>query len=113
MMLGEYAPFTRLSKFIKSLRDVGLTIFEFNNLDPSLLHHDIKLIIPLHLIIFSEDSSREKGHIIHITIVHERLNKYWWSAKLELTEYEKRLIHRQGSRQADFAFGNYDVIFEK
>jgi len=113
MTLGQFASFTRLSKFVKSLKDVGFSIFEFNDLDSSLIHHDLKLVIPLHLIIFMEDISREKAHIIHIIILHEKLNKYWWSSKLELTEHEKRLIYRQGSRQADFFFGNFDAIFEK
>lgn len=111
--LGEFIDHRKIAKLVQALQQNGYVVLQFIDLDPTLLHHELKVTIPLHLIIFKEGAKQKKSHVTHIAILYERLNKYWWSSAFSPTDYEKRLMLRQGARKADFVNSDHAVIYDK
>ena len=112
--LQEITTFQDLSKFIEQLRAEQLTVLEFSEFDSSLLLQNVHLHLVNHLIIFRDQySSKQNANLIHITIFQEKLKRFWISSAMHLTEFEKRLIHRQGVRKLHFQFSDYNHIYEK
>ncbi|RWS17365.1 fukutin-like protein [Dinothrombium tinctorium] len=97
---GHVANYLQLNKVISSLRDKGLTVIEYSDFDPTLLHLNIRVSQPLHVIVFDDKSTN--GTVVHINIFYERIaSKYWWKGPLYLTDFEKRILHRRGIRRPD------------
>ncbi|XP_053213333.1 ribitol-5-phosphate transferase FKTN-like [Panonychus citri] len=111
--LGEFIDHRKITKLVQSLKENGYTVLQFIDLDPTLLHHDLKVTIPMHLIVFKEGAKKRKGHVVHVAVLYERLNQYWWSSPFSPTDYEKRLMLRQGARKADFVNSDHAVIYKK
>ena len=89
------------------MKKIDLTIFEITNLDPNSNVHILS-----HLIIFKQKLLKKDSYLIQITIFQNKLNKYWLSLPFYLTEFEKRLIHRQGIRKMNFQFSDFSYIYE-
>lgn len=112
--LQEITTFQDLSKFIEQLRAEQLTVLEFSEFDSSLLLQNVHLHLVHHLIVFRDQySSKQNANLIHITIFQEKLKRFWISHSMHLTEFEKRLIHRQGVRKLHFQFSDHNHIYEK
>lgn len=112
--LQEITTFQDLSKFIEQLRAEQLTVLEFSEFDSSLLLQNVHLHLVNHLIVFRDQySSKQNANLIHITIFQEKLKRFWISHAMHLTEFEKRLIHRQGVRKLHFQFSDHNHIYEK
>lgn len=113
--LYQHASHLHLTRFAQTLRDLGYTILEFNELDPTLIHHDFKVLIPLHLIIFNENVDLKlRSHVVHITVFHDRISQnYFWQGPLLLNENDLRLLHRQGIKKTDFKMSDQSAIYDK
>lgn len=121
--IKEIINYQDLNKFIEQSRtQEKLTVLEFNNFDSNLLAQNVHLHLVNHLIIFKDQYSTtttsttkksKNSNLIHITIFQEKLNNFWISYSIHLTEFEKRLIHRQGIRKLHFQFSDHNHIYEK
>ena len=112
--LQEITIYQELAKFIQQLRAEQLTVLEFSDFDTRLLVQNVHLHLVNHLIIFKDQYiTKQNANLIHITIFQEKLNKFWISQSIHLTEFEKRLIHRQGVRKLHFQFSDHNHVYEK
>ncbi|XP_074597382.1 ribitol-5-phosphate transferase FKTN-like [Brevipalpus obovatus] len=112
--IGEFTDHAKLGKLVKALRDVGNTVIEFADFDPTLLHHDLRVTLPFHLIIFKEELvPTHPVHVTHIAVFYDRLYKYWWLPQFNPKEKEKKLLLRQKIRKANFISSDSSHIYEK
>ncbi len=113
--LAQFSTQLLLNRFVNSLKTKGYTVLEYTDNDPTLIHYNLKVLIPLHLIIIDENIDiRKSSHVIHIVIFHERIqSQYWWHGFLHLKEYDQRLLHRQGIRKSHFKVSDSSAIYDK
>ncbi|KAI1285502.1 Fukutin [Halotydeus destructor] len=111
--LSQYATQARIEKFTDTLRERGYTVIELRDFDQNNVHYGMHLMITLHLLVFNEASSREDGHVVHIIVFHDKMDKHWWSGGLDMSENQLRLVHRQGVRGFEFKMMHHDSIYAK
>lgn len=92
-----------------------LTVIALSDSDPTLEHLNLHVTIPTHLIVIDEDVDiRKESHVVHITILHERIRgNYWWRGPLRLTEHHERLLHRQGLKRSEIRQPYSNAIYTK
>ncbi|KAH9406155.1 hypothetical protein TYRP_013757 [Tyrophagus putrescentiae] len=105
---------TRLTAHLREHHD-RLTVISLTDVDPTLAHLALHVTIPTHLMVVDEDVDiRKEPHVVHITVLHDRLRgRYWWAAPLKMTEAEERILHRQGLKRNVFHTPFSSSIFAK
>lgn len=104
---------THFSNYLKNLHQ--LSVITLNDIDPTLLHLNLIVYIPTHIIIVDEKIDiRKDSHVVHIAIFHERIHgNYWWQAPIKLNEHQERILHRQGLKRTEFRLPYSSGIYEK
>lgn len=93
----------------------GLTVISLTDTDPTLLHLNLQVTIPTHLLIVDEAVDiRKESHVVHIAILHDRIRgKYWWQAPMKMNENQERILHRQGLKRTALRLPHSNAIFPK
>ena len=112
---GQFATQLLINRWVASIKSKGFTVLEFSELDPTLIHYNLKVQIPTHLVVIDEDIDiRKTSHVLHIVIFYERIqSKHWWHGMLRLEEHHQRLLHRQGVRKPHFEVSHSSAIYDK
>lgn len=114
--LADYVSTETIAHFTAHLREhFHLTVISLTDVDPTLQHLNLHVTIPTHLMIVDEDVDiRKEPHVVHITVLHDRIRgRYWWAAPLKMTEAEERILHRQGLKRNVFRTPFSNSIFAK
>lgn len=114
--LSDFVSHETLIQFGSYLNKLyGLTVISLSDTDPTLEHLNLHVTIPTHVIIVDEDIDiRKDSHVVHISILHDRIRgNYWWQALLKLTEHQERILHRQGLKRIEFRLPYSSAIFPK
>ena len=113
--LGQFATQLLINRWVASIKAKGFTVLEFSELDPTVIHYNLKVSIPTHLIVLDENIDiRKPSHVIHVVVLYERIqSKNWWHGVLKLDDYQKRLLHIQGLRKPNFKVSHSSGIYDK
>lgn len=111
--LAEFVSSFHLLRLIEHLRKHQLTCIELAESAPELVYVSIGIRNCKHLIIFDEKQPREQSFLVHISVLDETMQHFWYSEPLIMNEHDKRLVHRQGARKLDFQFDEHSQIYEK
>ena len=114
--LSEYLSDSLIAKFSQDLKNkASLTLLNITQSDHSLENIHLPLSIVTHLIVLDEDIDiRRRSHVILITVFHERVGgTHWWAGPLILSDFQKRLLHRQGIKQNALRLSPSNAIFQK
>ena len=128
--LGEYLSSSKLKAIKKQLEEKGYTVIHLTDQAAKDAHshdnhHDTKqttqshylyqsvsktpvpptkasLSLPqtLHLIVLDEKLPPKEGHVVIISVFHERLRDNWFRGKLQVDAADERLLYRQGVRKS-------------
>lgn len=93
----------------------SLSVITLNDIDSSLLHLNLHVSIPTHIIIADERVDiRKQSHVVHIVILYDRVQgNNWWQAPIKLNEHHERILHRQGLKKTEFRLPYSSAIYDK
>ncbi|KAH9529188.1 hypothetical protein DERF_003082 [Dermatophagoides farinae] len=93
----------------------SLSVITLNDIDSSLLHLNLHVSIPTHIIIADERVDiRKQSHVVHIVILYDRVQgNNWWQAPVKLNEHHERILHRQGLKKTEFRLPYSSAIYDK